>query len=309
MGRVSPVPVKALAIAEFERHPSPLRYPGGKGKLANFVKLLMLENRLVGAEYVEPYAGGAGVALSLLFEEYASHVHINDLNRGIYAFWRAALEQTDELCERILRTPLGVSEWERQREVQVDPQVTDVDLAFSTFFLNRTSRSGIINGSGVIGGREQAGRWKIDARFNAEDLVRRIRRISRFRTRITVTGHDAKLLLTSHLPALGSNCFVYLDPPYYAKGAELYESAYEPEDHREIANVVRGLEVPWIVSYDATPAIKGLYSRYKSRAYSLRYTASTPYAGSELMFFHPKLRPPQVSSISTVSAAQVASAH
>jgi DNA adenine methylase len=297
-----------LAVAEIERYPSPLRYPGGKARLANFVKLLMLRNRLIGAEYAEPYAGGASVALSLLFEEYASHIHVNDLNRSVYAFWRCVLDDTEALCARITHARFDVDEWDRQRSIQSESAPDDLDLAFSTFFLNRTSRSGIISGSGIIGGRNQTGPWKIDERFNREALVRRIQRIGRFRSRITVTRIDAKDYLVENLPALGDNCFVYLDPPYYIKGSDLYENFYEHEHHAEISQLVRHLKVPWIVSYDAAQEIKKLYSGFRSSRYSLSYTASRRYAGAETMFFHRDLRIPRVISVSAVTGEDVAAA-
>jgi DNA adenine methylase len=296
-----------VAVVDFERYPSPLRYPGGKGKLSNFIKLLMTRNGLIGTEYVEPYAGGASVALSLLFEEYASHIHINDLNRSVYAFWRCVLDDTEALCARITDARFDVDEWDRQRTVQLDSDPNVLDLAFSTFFLNRTSRSGIISGSGVIGGRDQAGTWKMDARYNGQDLVRRIRRIGRFRSRITITRLDARDYLQTNLPAIGEECFIYLDPPYYVKGSDLYENFYEHEHHAEIARIVRNLRVPWLVSYDAVPQIKRLYNGFKSTGYSLSYTAARRYEGAETMFFHPELRIPKVASISTVSAEDIAS--
>ncbi|MDQ3821849.1 MAG: DNA adenine methylase [Actinomycetota bacterium] len=293
---------------EFERYPSPLRYPGGKARLANFVKLLMLRNRLIGTEYVEPYAGGASIALSLLFEEYASHIHINDLNRSVYVFWRCVLNDTEALCSRITDARFDVDEWDKQRAVQSEPDPSELDLAFSTFFLNRTSRSGIISHSGIIGGRRQAGTWKIDARFNRDDLVRRIKRIGRFRSRITVTRLDAKDYLLQSLPAIGDDCFVYLDPPYYVKGSDLYENFYKHEHHAEIAQLVRQLEVPWVVSYDDVPEIRELYSGFRSSRYSLRYTAARRYAGAETMFYQPDLRTPRVGSVAAVTAEQVAAA-
>ena len=190
----------------------------------------------------------------------------------------------------------------------MDPKPEELDLAFSTFFLNRTSRSGIISGSGIIGGREQTGAWKIDARFNREDLVRRIRRIGRFRSRITVTRIDARDYLDQNLPEIGKSCFVYLDPPYYVKGSDLYENFYEHEHHDEISQLVRRLDVPWIVSYDAVPEIKKLYRGFRSSRYSLQYTAARRYAGEEAMFFHPDLRIPKVPSVASVRADDVATA-
>jgi len=293
------------------RYLSPLRYPGGKGKLANFVKLLFLENDLVGTEYVEPYAGGASVALSLLLEDYAEHVHINDINIGVHAFWQAVLHQTDDLCERIEKRPVSIREWHRQRDVATDPTSQGIDLAFATFFLNRTNRSGIISG-GVIGGLDQAGPWKIDARYNKPELIRRIRKISRFRSRITVTNLDALAFLDGWTKSAGSpRALLYLDPPYYVKGEGLYDNFYGPEDHKHIAEKVATLAHPWVVTYDATAAILRLYESYPAHRYQLSYSAHQGrHVGSEVMFASsdialPSEEPSGIAS-STVQQARAA---
>jgi DNA adenine methylase len=288
-----------MALVAEQRYSSPLRYPGGKGKLASFIKLLMLENDLVGSEYIELYAGGAAVALALLFEDYASHVHINDLNRSVSTFWRVVLAETDELCERVRNVRVTVDEWHQQREVQSLVEPSDIDLAFSTLFLNRTSRSGIIGG-GVIGGFDQAGTWKIDARFNRDDIIRRIRKVARHRSRITVTALDAADYIKSRLPDIESG-FVYLDPPYYVKGKGLYQDYYTDADHAEIASLVDGIRQPWIVSYDAAARIRELYGSFQALDYDLSYSAQDRYRGTELMFFGPGLRRPDVRSPANVS--------
>lgn len=284
----------ALERPAHQLYPSPLRYPGGKGKVANFFKLLLLENDLVGCEYVEPYAGGASVALSLLFEEYASHVHINDLDRGIHAFWKVALERPDDLCRLIRDTRPGLREWDRQRKIQRGADTGDLELAFATFFMNRTNRSGIIDG-GIIGGRRQKGDWKIDARWRPEDSIARIEKIARFSSRITVTGIDTAAYLREALPDI-EDSFLYLDPPYYKKGKGLYTSFYEHDDHEQVAKLVLGLDRPWVVSYDAEPEIERLYASAQRLDYGLRYTARESSKGKEVMFFSDRLEIPQLAA-------------
>lgn len=282
--------MSALLNTQIRRFPSPLRYPGGKGKVANFMKLVFLANDLVGHEYVEPYAGGASVALSLLYEDYASHIHINDLDPAVFAFWAAVLDQTDDLCKRIRDTKVTVAEWERQRAVQSAKAPEPLDLAFSTFFMNRTNRSGIITG-GIIGGRDQTGNWKLDARYNRDDLIRRINKVARFSSRITLTCQDAlEFLDTWCLKA--EDAFVYLDPPYFQKGGDLYRNYYEKQDHEAVAATVDRLKVPWIVSYDADPAVLSLYASRRSVEYSLSYSAAQRVRGSEVMFFASGLQVP-----------------
>lgn len=287
------------------RYPSPLRYPGGKGKIANYIKLLLIENDLLGVEYVEPYAGGASVALSLLYEDFASHVHINDLNRGIYAFWRAALDQPDELCARIMDTPITVDEWKCQRSVQNMPEADTIDLAFSTFFLNRTNRSGIIRNGGVIGGKNQDGQWKIDARYDKEGLCYRIQKVARFRSRITATRLDAANLIGQLTNQGEVERFFYLDPPYFVKGRDLYDDFYDETDHAAIAELIQSIRTPWVVSYDAVPDILELYRSSRPTFYSLAYSASNRYQGSEVMFFSRSINAPSLRSVTGVTSSDV----
>jgi DNA adenine methylase len=283
------------------RFPSPLRYPGGKGKVSNYMKLMFLENGLIGHDYVEPFAGGASVALSLLFEEYASHVHINDINRSVYAFWDAVLTQTEQLSQRILDTAVTKDEWDRQKAVQASETPDSLDLAFSTFFLNR---SGIIEG-GIIGGKDQDGPWKLDARYNKADLILRIQKIARYSSRITLTRLDAAEYLRTVLPDLPATTFVYLDPPYYVKGQGLYEHFYGDEDHAEIAGLARNLDQPWLVSYDAAPRVLELYAGLEQITYGLCYSAQDRYRGAEVMVFAPRLTRPDVDSPANIPASTV----
>lgn len=290
--------------ADEQRYVSPLRYPGGKGKVANFIKLLIMENNLAGIEYIEPYAGGASVALSLLIEGYVSRIQINDLNRGIYSFWHSVITDSDTICTKIMRTPLSIKEWERQKEIYADPKSPEADLGFATFYLNRANRSGIIARGGLIGGNEQLGHWKMDARFNRESLRERVRLISRFKDKIVVTGKDALEVLRS-ANEKPKQCLLYLDPPYYVKGNRLYDNFYQHNDHVEVSEAAKALKAPWITSYDAAPEILNMYSGFKSLRYSLGYSASKAASGAEVMYFSPSLRIPKVKSPAGIRSADV----
>ncbi len=273
---------------------SPLRYPGGKGVLADFMKLVTRENELLDGHYVEVYAGGAAIAWSLLFSEYAQDVHINDLNPSIYAFWRSLFDQTDELCALIEAVDVTMEEWHRHREIQASSTKHSLlDVGFSTFFLNRTNRSGILKG-GMIGGKEQSGKWKLNARFNKADLVARIRRIARYRDRVHIYQRDAADFIQEQLPKLPHNTLVYLDPPYYCKGKDLYEDHYDIDDHAGIADLVAEIEQPWIVSYDSVPEVNRLYSPFRSLEYRISYSAQKQYSGFEVMFFGPGVQIPKI---------------
>ena len=271
---------------------SPLRYPGGKRRLIPVITQLLEENNLKDIQYVEPYAGGAAVALALLLREYASVVHINDLSRDVYAFWHTVLHNTSYLCKRIEEVPITMREWHRQREIYEDREQRElVELGFATLFLNRTNRSGIISG-GVIGGRQQAGRWSLDARFNKQEIVRRIERIGRYKTRIRLYQRDAREFTDEVVPDLGRNCFVFYDPPYLESGEDLYLNDYDMEAHRDLEKSVSGLRHPWLVTYDDAAIRRRLFAVYRRVTYGLSYSAQKRYKGNEVMFLSHQLRLP-----------------
>jgi DNA adenine methylase len=272
------------------RYKSPFRYPGGKAAVADFVKAVFRQNRLLDGVYAEPYAGGASVALALLFEEHASSVYINDVDPAIYAFWHSAINDTDELCRRIRDTRVSVAEWHRQRNILQTESECSVDLGFAAFFLNRTNRSGIIASAGMIGGVNQAGNWKLDARYNAPELSERVARIGRYADRIHVSNLDAFVFLRDVASTFPRATLVYLDPPYYVKGRRrLYANYYQPGDHKAIADSLPKTRFHWLVSYDNVQDIRELYSRYRRVTYELRYTAAERQSGAEVMFFSPHL--------------------
>lgn len=263
---------------------SPLRYPGGKGRLAQYVIDLIEGNGLVGGHYVETYAGGAGIAISLLYLEYASHVHLNDVDPAVYSFWKAVVDHTDDLARMVRDTPLTLDERLRQKTVYRDPDAGVLALGFATFYLNRTNRSGIIHG-GVIGGNKQAGTYKIDARFNRDDLVRRIEKVASYAPRISLYNKDAAEFITGDLKQVAAKALVYLDPPYYANGSRLYRNTYKHADHAKIAALVGSIRQPWIVSYDNADAVRELYASYRQQVFGLGYSANSVYEGKEVMVF------------------------
>ena len=244
-------------------------------------------NNLCDGRYIEPYAGGSGVALSLLLEGYAREVVINDVDPVIFAFWWAVLNDTEALCCRIQDTPVDVKTWHKQKEIHAKmDQYSWTDIGFATFFLNRTNRSGIIQG-GIIGGYDQSGPFKIDARFNKKDLINRIRLIAGYSGRIMLYNLDAYNLIEALLPSMPQKVLVYFDPPYFKKGKSLYKNFYTRGDHARMASYIGALECPWMVTYDNTPEIKELYKGNHQVEFDISYSAhSTRPRGKEIMFYH-----------------------
>ncbi|MHB1268585.1 MAG: DNA adenine methylase [Acidithiobacillus ferriphilus] len=283
---------------------TPLRYPGGKQKLTPFMREIIKSNGLEGGHYVEPYAGGAGVAMELLVDGDVEHVHLNDSSYHIYCFWSAILRFTDEFCSKLSRCMLNVEEWLVQREVLRHPNDHDLlDVGFATFYLNRTNRSGILSG-GVIGGLNQTGKWKIDARFPKNELICRIELIASLGGSISLYNLDAEDFFLENVADLPRRSLIYIDPPYFEKANRLYLNHYKPSDHERIADVIQRMgRVRWIVSYDGVDEILKYYSDRRQFLYDLQYNASRAYKGREVFIFADDVVIPRSSALRHINDA------
>lgn len=276
------------------RYLSALRYPGGKARLAPYLQRLIESQPHRPREYAEPFAGGAGAALRLLTDNVVDRVHLNDLNPGIAAFWRSSLHETTEFCERIRTTPLTIEEWHKQRNRYQSPAGrSDCELGFATFFLNRTNRSGILSAR-PIGGLEQDGQWKIDARFHRENLCKRIEAVADLRHRISITESEGVSFLEG-LKDLGGNVFVYADPPYLVQGEGLYLHAFDADDHLDLADHLADAAYPWVLTYDDDPRITELlYSDGRCATFDIAHTAHKQHIGKEAVLYSPQLVVPDL---------------
>lgn len=276
---------------------SPLRYPGGKGGLTNFLGSLIDHNELGDCVYAEPYAGGAGAALNLLYGEYVSRIAINDYDLSIYSFWQSILTRPNQFLKMMEDAELNVEEWRKQKALYQKPsRQSRIRLGFAAFYLNRCNRSGIICNAGPIGGFNQTGDWKIDARFNKETIRERIEKIHLFRDRIQAFNLDAITFLRTKLKnwSKKESVFVYLDPPYYDKGNELYLNAYNHDDHEKLADFLsKPLPFKWVMTYDNTREIRKLYSAFPKRSFSLSYSAHSRREGKEILIHDPSLELPK----------------
>ena len=267
------------------RFVSPLRYPGGKARLAPYVSTLLAWQEPQPSIYAEPFAGGAGVALRLLIDGDVKAIHINDLDPGVAAFWRCVFGAPREFARLIEAAPVTVDAWEQHMAVYKQPRGhDDLTLGFATFFLNRTNRSGILTAR-PIGGLEQTGRWKIDARFNRENLAQRVRFLGTYSDRVTVTELDAREMLRS-LPGDPEQYFVYIDPPYLVQGDDLYLSRFTAKDHQEVAEVLAATKVRWLLTYDADARVTDdLYRGFRCLEFDIHHQAHVQHLGQEFAVF------------------------
>lgn len=264
--------------------PSPLRYPGGKTGIQRMVSTIIRSNDINGGHYAEPYAGGCGLALSLMFNQYVHEIHLNDLDRSIWAFWYSILNNTQDFIEKINGTDITIAEWYKQRDIQNNKNKCNVfELGFSTFFLNRTNRSGIILKAGVIGGFEQNGKYALDCRFNKKRLIDKIKRINKYKHRIHLYNMDAIDFIKSMDILLPKNSMFCIDPPYFEKGSFLYTNYYNAEDHKTVSKAISEINHPWILTYDNAKEISDIYNKYSQYLYTLNYSAAEKKIGTELL--------------------------
>lgn len=266
---------------------TPIRYPGGKTKIYPEIRAIIERNDLLGHAYAEVFGGGAGLAIKLLLNNDVSSITINDYDRAVFCMWDAIVNKSEELCSFIQKEPLDVKTWMKHREVyRHRDEVEDLNLAKSSFYLNRTNVSGILGG-GVIGGQKQTGTYKMDVRFNRDTLQRKIRAISAKRDVITVTSLDAEEFISKRLQ--DAEVFAYLDPPYVQKGPGLYRSSFDEKKHRSLAEKLSECKSKWVVTYDADKLIENIYKDYASTDMYITYSANVKTVGKEKMILGPGL--------------------
>lgn len=270
------------------RDKSPLRYPGGKSILSKFLRKVIVSNNLRGGTYFELYAGGAGAALDLLYSNTVDRIILNDADFHIYALWKSMLDNPDAFIDKIKAINVDLNEWYKQHEIYENfKSFTLDDVGFSTFFLNRCNRSGILTKAGPIGGFEQNGKYKIDARFNKANLINRIKMIQNFSKNIEIHHYDTIDFIKRNKTLLEqSNSFMYLDPPYYKKGKSLYLNYYRHSDHEQLKNILACIRhCNWLVSYDNVQEIQDLYSDFQSCVIELNYSLQAKRKATEFCIY------------------------
>lgn len=262
---------------------SPLRYPGGKSKLYGLVESIISQYSDMVDTYVEPFAGGAAIALQLLQNNRVKKVIINDINIGIYSFWDSVCNKTDDFLKLLYDTKINIENYELQKQIYENEKRASLELGFATFFLNRTNFSGVLE-AGPIGGYNQTGKYLIDARFNKIDLSKKIQKIAQFSPNIAIFNLDI-LDFIKQVEKKKRKIFTYFDPPYFVKGKALYTNFLEKEDHLMIYNEIKKIKTPWLLTYDNVPEISDIYKQYKQYEFNLSYTVNSiaNRKGSELL--------------------------
>ena len=263
---------------------SPLRYPGGKSQIINRVRRVIEENDYGHRIYVEPFAGGFGVGISLLVNDVVQQAVINDSDTHVFHFWDSVLNHAEDLNRLIHDTPITLEEREHQKAVYLDPNAGTLLDGFATLYLNRVNYSGVLF-AGPIGGNQQESQYHLGCRFNKEGIIRRVQRVAELHNRIRLFNLDAAVLIRDMLHHEIAESFYNIDPPYVKKGRSLYSEYYTEQGHRDFAAVVREhlVETPWIVTYDNCDLIRKIYQEYNIHEFELYHSAHDRERGTELV--------------------------
>lgn len=275
-----------IPLTSVHRIASPLRYPGGKSVLSGYMASL-LERHGACDTYVEPYAGGSGVALWLLERSLVSDVVINDLDGNVHAFWDAAVNHSSEFLRLFDDVEPTMDQWHHWRDVLRNPS-TELERGFAFFFLNRTNRSGVVDG-GVIGGLEQRGRYRVDARYNKKALRDKLVFLRDHQDSIHVTNDDGISIIERYARRRGT--FIYADPPYVMKGGSLYLNSFDSSQHIRLSTTLRSFpQGMWLLTYDDAPLVMDLYGDLPGGLFSLRYSAARHCRAEEVMVYSPIMK-------------------
>ena len=232
---------------------SPLRYPGGKSKMIPLIVEILDMQKDV---FVEPFCGGASVGLSLLQAGVINKLVLNDLDFGIYALFWTICNHPDLLFKKIDQfVPTRDTFFSFRDAIQNDYHNCQLeDAAFIFLIVNRLAFSGICKANP---------KRSLSDRYNPQELKRRINAIYKLHDKITVLNMDANDVI--HEYYWNKKTTLFIDPPYYEKGKQLYHKYFSKEDHQELAASLNELYCTYpgcadiIITYDNNELIRKLY--------------------------------------------------
>jgi len=232
---------------------SPFRYPGGKTWLVPRIRQWLNSLPNVAQEFIEPFAGGGIVSLTVAFEKLANHVTMVELDDQVAAVWQTILSGDAEwLAEEIIKFEITA---DAVREILSNEPRSLKHKAFQTIVKNRVNRGGILApGAGMIKQGEKGKGLK--SRWYPETLKRRILQIAEIRDRITFIPGDGLEIITQNIHR--HNVVFFIDPPYTAAGKKaghrLYQ--YAQLNHEKLFQLASQMAGEFLMTYHQSQAVK-----------------------------------------------------
>ncbi|WP_369340694.1 DNA adenine methylase [Bacillus subtilis] len=247
-------------IVSLSKRISPYRYPGGKSRIIDFLYTHLQKNKT--QKLISPFTGGGSFELSLLAAGVVDHLHLNDLDFGVYALWWVIKHMPYALIDLVKNIePDHKTFFYAQSIIKNDYRGTDlVDAAWSSLIVNRLAFSGIAKAN-PLGGKK-GNKKSLLSRWNPEELVKRIEKVHSLSDRMVITQENAVNLIEEAYWEEDSTIFI--DPPYVDKGKQLYPCYYTEKDHRELSFLLDTLHFEFpgadiITTYDYNEWIQNLY--------------------------------------------------
>jgi DNA adenine methylase len=245
------------------------RYPGGKSKLRNSISehLNVYANKL-DLEYREPFFGGGSVGLKFISDNPQwKKVWINDKDLGVANLWTSVIRFPNELKKMVQDFKPSIEIFDKYKlellsNSTVSQNASEIVLhGFKKLAIHQISYSGLgTKSGGPLGGREQKSKYKIDCRWSPDYICKKIDKLHNQFSKLEIKHQSCTSFDFEDLVNSTENSFIYLDPPYYIKGNELYQFGFTKEDHKKMADVLKYTNHPWILSYDDCPEVRRLYS-------------------------------------------------
>lgn len=265
-----------------------IRYPGSKEKLAAELWRLFpdaITSSLFSAanrwEYREPFFGAGAIGFKILKHiHHRCRVWLNDVDADLVCMWQAVHSQPYQFCKLVHNFTPTVERFYEYKERDGVDDADPVERGFRKLALHRMSVSGFgAMSGGPIGGRsQQSSQYTVSCRWNPERIKRDVVRLNELLSsfdELRITAGDFEPLLIN----AGEETFIYLDPPYFKKGEQLYKHNLSPLDHSRLAGAVRECMAHWVVSYDDHPEIRRLYSWAKFHDLYITYTNAVAKGG------------------------------
>ena len=260
------------------------RYPGGKKKLFEIVRAELLKQcSFEDLEYREPFWGGGGVGIRLIEKhKEIKKLWINDWDSALCCLWYCVLQYKKELIAKIKDFTPSVEAFYQYKSELSSLQGIDgnkplksteiIELGFKKLVIHQLSYSGLGTMSGgPLGGVKQASKYKIDCRWSPKTLCNKIEKIHALLVQveyIKCTNKDFTEIIDNY----DNDAIIYLDPPYYEQGANLYQHSFTEVQHTKLAESLKNCGHKWILSYDDCEPIRNLYSWARIISFDVGYS-------------------------------------
>jgi DNA adenine methylase len=269
------------------------RYPGGKSKIKK--EIINYIDEYDFDLYIEPFFGGGSIGLEVLKKRNINFL-LNDKDFGLSCLWQSVIFYPDELINLIESYIPNVSDFYsfknellNLQENMENSKKNILDIGFKKLVIHQISFSGLGTRSGSpLGGKEQKSKYNIDCRWSIDNLKKKINNLQKLNLNKKLFNNKfycqdfAQLI--QNLPD-NNKKFMYLDPPYFQKGADLYQYYFTEEKHIELANVLKRLDFSWIMSYDDCDFIRNLYEDFNIKEINISYTINSPKLTKEVLIF------------------------